>query len=112
MLLMGMKSNLMKYPTAPITAKPTAQELAICKNSKKICLAESEKYKITFFIGLGASIDEESRILDEVLGIINEILSVVTDLLGHFYIVWEVLEKVGIKYKIINKNQHKIYMYV
>jgi len=35
MLLMGMNNNFMKYPTAPITAKPTAHDPAICKNSKE-----------------------------------------------------------------------------
>jgi len=98
-----MKSNFMKYPTAPITAKPTAQELAICKNSNTLRLAKKTKYENTFFIGLSASIDEESRILDKVLGIINEILSVVTDLLGHFYVAWKELEEVGIKYKLLTR---------
>lgn len=29
MLLIGMKTNLIKYPTAPMTANPIAQDVAI-----------------------------------------------------------------------------------
>jgi hypothetical protein len=36
MLLIGMKTSLMIYPTTPITANPTAHELAILVNSKEL----------------------------------------------------------------------------
>jgi len=84
MLLIGMNNNFMKYPTAPITAKPTAHEPAICKNSKKTLSSINSDKKRTFFVGLGASIDEESRVLDKVFSIIDDFFSVVLNLLGHF----------------------------
>ena len=35
MLLIGMKTNFIKYPTTPITANPIAQEEAIFMNSNE-----------------------------------------------------------------------------
>ncbi len=35
MLLIGMKTSLITYPTTPITANPKAQAYAIFKNSNK-----------------------------------------------------------------------------
>jgi hypothetical protein len=75
MLLMGMNNSLMKYPTAPITAKPIAHEPAIFKNSKEISL--KGLFFFTFFIGLGASVKEESGVLDESLGFIDDIVDLV-----------------------------------
>jgi hypothetical protein len=61
-LLIGMNTSLMKYPTAPMIAKPIAQDDAIFKYSKIISI-------ITSFIWFSAFSYESNTFLSKVLNI-------------------------------------------
>lgn len=73
MLLIGMKTNFIKYPTTPMTANPIAQEEAIFINSKKFLITNLKIKKATFFIGFSATVNKIDTISVEVLSAFNKL---------------------------------------